>query len=98
MRLTVEQRLRALERENVVLQDTIKVLHKLVKDQGHLINEYIVRRVAAAGEEQGQNGPNARPEEELYTFVCQRRFDKIERDIKKALKLIESSRFGLKAG
>lgn len=98
MRLTVEQRLRALERENVVLHDTLKVLHRLVKEQGHLINEYIVRRVAAAGADQGQNGGNARPEEELYTFVCQRRFDKIEKDIKKALKLIESSRFGLKAG
>jgi hypothetical protein len=98
MRLTVEQRLRALERENVVLGDTIKVLHRLVKEQGHLINEYIVRRVAAVGADQGQNGENARPEEELYTFVCQRRFDKIEKDIKKALKLIESSRFGLKAG
>ncbi|MHC4913709.1 MAG: hypothetical protein ACYTE5_12040 [Planctomycetota bacterium] len=98
MRLTVEQRLRALERENVVLHDTLKVLHRLVKEQGHLINEYIVRRVAAASADQGQGGENARPEEELYTFVCQRRFDKIEKDIKKALKLIETSRFGLKAG
>ncbi len=98
MRLTVEQRLRALERENVVLGDTLNVLHRLVKEQGHLINEYIVRRMAAAGTDQGQNGENARPEEELYTFVCQQRFDKIEKDIKKALKLMESSRFGLKAG
>ena len=98
MRLTVEQRLRALERENVVLHDTLKVLHRLVKEQGHLINEYIVRRMAAVGADQGQDGENARPEEELYTFVCQQRFDKIEKDIKKALKLIESSRFGLKAG
>ena len=98
MRLTVEQRLRALERENIVIHDTIKVLHKLVKDQGHLINDYIVRRMAAASSHQAQNGGSARPEEELYTFVCQRRFDKIEKDIKKALRLIENSRFGLKAG
>ncbi len=98
MRLTIEQRLRALERENVVLHDTLKVLHGLVKEQGHLINEYIVRKMAAAGADQGQNGPNAQPADELYTFICQQRFDKIEKDIKKALKLIESSRFGLKAG
>ncbi len=98
MRLTVEQRLRALERENVVLHDTIKVLHKLVKDQGHLINDYIVRRMAAASADRGHNEEKTRPEEELYTFVCQQRFDKIEKDIKRALKLIESPRFGLKAG
>lgn len=51
MRLTAEQRLRVLERANVVLHDTLKLLHRLVKDQGHLINEYIVRRVAAADTE-----------------------------------------------
>jgi hypothetical protein len=98
MRLTVEQRIRALERENIVLQDTIKVLHKLVKDQGYLINDFIVLRMAAASGDREHNVENARPEEELYTFVCQQRFDKIEKDIKRALKLIESSRFGLKAG
>ncbi len=31
MRLTIEQRVVELERNNVVLQDTIKLLHKLLK-------------------------------------------------------------------
>lgn len=98
MRLTVEQRLQALERDAVVLHDTIKLLHKLLKEQGELISEYIVRKVASADASDEHNVKKTRPEEELYTFVCQQRFDKIERDIKKTLKLVENLRFGLKAG
>ena len=97
MRLTVEQRLQALERDTVVLHDTIKLLHKLLKGQGELISEYIVRKVASANVSDEHNGNNTRPEQELYTFVCQRRFDKLEKDIKKTFKLIENLRFGLKA-
>ncbi len=42
MRLTVEQRLQALERDTVVLQDTIKLLHKLLREQRALISDYIL--------------------------------------------------------
>ena len=98
MRLTVEQRLQALERDTVVLHDTMKLLHKLLKEQGELISDYIVRRVANANAGDDGNGGNGRPEEELYTFVCKQRFDRIDRDVKKTLKLIENLRFGLKAG
>lgn len=98
MRLTVEQRLQALERDTMVLHDTIKMLHKLLKDQGELINEYIVQKLASANASDERGVKNTRPEEELYTFVCKQRFDKIERDVKKTLKLIENLRFGLKAG
>jgi hypothetical protein len=98
MRLTVEQRLRALERDAVVLHGTIKLLHRLMKEQGQLINDYIVRKVAEANTEDDPNGRAPRPEQELYTFVCKQRFDKIDRDIKKTLKLIENLRYGLKAG
>lgn len=95
MRLTVEQRLRALERDTVVLHDTVKMLHKLLKNQRELISEYIVRRVSLSKEE-GQ--ANSRPEHELYTFVCAQRFDRVEKDLKKTLQLVENLRFGLKAG
>jgi hypothetical protein len=98
MRLTTEQRLQALERDAVVFHDTVKLLHKLLKNQEKLINEYIVRKMASAYADSEHNGENARPDKELYTFVCQRRFDKLERDIKKTLKLIENMRFGTKAG
>jgi hypothetical protein len=98
MRLTVEQRLQALERDTVVLHDTMKLLHKLLKEQGELISGYIVQKMASANANDEHNAKNTRPEEELYTFVCKQRFDKIERDVKKTLKLIENLRFGLKAG
>jgi len=101
MRLTVEQRLQALERDTVVLHDTMKLLHKLLREQGELISGYIVQKMAtanAANANDEHNAKNTRPEEELYTFVCKQRFDKIERDVKRTLKLIENLRFGLKAG
>ncbi len=41
---------------------------------------------------------DSRLEEELYTFVCRQRFDRIDRDIKKTLELIKDLRFGSKAG
>jgi hypothetical protein len=87
-----------LERETVVLHDTIKLLHKLLKDQGQLISEYIVRKVTEANEADEENGGGVRPEQELYTFVCKQRFDKIEKDVKKTLELIENLRFRLKVG
>lgn len=86
MRLTTEQRLQALERDTVVLHDMIKMLHRLLKDQSQLINDYIVQRLADAGgggDSDGGNGSAHRPEQELYTFVCQKRFEKLERDVRK---------------
>ena len=97
MRLTVEQRLQFLERDMVVLQDTIKLLHKLLKDQKGLISEYIVRKVTSVNADD-EDKAETRPEEELYTFVCQQRFDRMDRDIKQMRKLLNDSRFGLKAG
>lgn len=97
MRLTVGQRLQALERDTVVLHDTMKLLHKLLKEQGELISDYIVRRVASANPGDDGNGENVRPEEELYTFVCKQRFDRIEKDVKKTLGLVENLKFGLQA-
>ena len=98
MRLTVEQRLEALERDTVVLHDTIKLLHKLLREQRNLINDYIVQKVAEANATDEQKGANNRPEDALYTFVCKQRFDKIDRDIRKMFSLIENLRFGTRAG
>ncbi len=100
MRLTIEQRLRVLERDTVVLQDTIKLLHKLLKDQGELIHDYITQKVANANTNDGgqNNSGDSRPEDALYTFVCRQRFDQIDKQIKKLRQLMESHQFGLKAG
>jgi hypothetical protein len=99
MRLTVDQRLQTLERDIVVLQDTLKLLHKLIKEQGRLINDFIMQKVAAAANFTGDcEAENGRPEVEVYTFICQKRFEKLEKDFKKVLKLMEKSHSVLKAG
>lgn len=98
MRLTVEQRLQAMERDVVVLQDTIKLLHKLLKNQGVLIHDYITQKVAQADTTVEDNSGNGRPEDALYTFVCKQRFDKVDKDIKRLRELIAGHKSGLRAG
>lgn len=97
MRLTTEQRLAALERENVVLQGRITLLHKLLKEQRQLISDYITQRISSANETANQNG-NTRPEDALYTFICKQKFDRIEKNIARISKSVANSRIGLKAG
>lgn len=98
MRFTVEQRLAALERDNVVLHDTIKLLHKLLKEQRELINNYITLKVISADTSNKQKGATTRPEDALYTFICKLRFDRIEKDMKLLRSFIKDSKFDLKAG
>lgn len=43
MRFTTEQRLAALERENAVLHDTTRLLHRMLKEQQQLINDSIIQ-------------------------------------------------------
>ncbi len=97
MRLTTEQRLVALERDNVVLYDTIKLLHKLLKEQRQMINEYITQTMMSSNESGGQKG-DVCPADALYTFKCKRRFEGIEKHIEKMRKLMEEPKRGLKAG
>ncbi|GAG90741.1 unnamed protein product [marine sediment metagenome] len=95
MMLTMEQRVATLEREVVVLRDTIKLLHKMLKEQRYLINDYITQKVASGN---GRNGEGGRPEDAIYTFVCRKRMDKLGKDIEKVRKLIDDIRFGVRAG
>lgn len=97
MRLTTEQRITVLERDNVVLHDTINLLHKLLKEQRQLINDYITQKVASAGVNEGQK-ENLRPEDALYTFVCRRRFDDLEKHIERMRKLVDIPKIKLKTG
>ena len=97
MRLTIEQRVTALERDNVILQDTIKLLHRLLKEHRQLINDFITQKMTAA-ERSDEQSPDVRPEDALYAFVCKQRFDRITKEIETLRRLIQSSRFGLKAG
>ncbi|UCC98632.1 MAG: hypothetical protein JSW66_01805 [Phycisphaerales bacterium] len=97
MRLTIEQRVAALERESVVLSDTVKLLHRLLKEQRRLINDYITKKVTSVGQSKGREG-NLRPEDELYMFVCKTRFERLEKQVEKIRKLVEKQKFGLRAG
>lgn len=98
MRLTTGQRLEALERDSVVLHDTVKLLHKMLKDQGQLIHEYIVQRVGSANANDKRDGGDTRPEDALYTFVCKRRLDRIDRQIQKMHRLVEDLKAALDLG
>ena len=97
MRLTMEQRIAVLERDNVVLHDTIEMLHRLLKEHRQLINDYITQQMATANQGEADNG-DVRPEDALYAFVCRQRFDRIGKEVESLRKLIANPRFGSKAG
>ncbi|MHC4742442.1 MAG: hypothetical protein ACYS8Z_11055 [Planctomycetota bacterium] len=97
MRFTIEQRIAALERDNVVLHDTIDMLHRLLKEHRQLINDYITQRISAASQSKSDAG-DARPEDALYAFVCRQRFDRIAKEVDSLRKLLKNRRFGSKAG
>ena len=89
MRLTIEQRISVLERENIILQDTIKVLHKMLKEQRQMINDYITQRVTSPSRDGRES--NMRPEDAVFTFVCRRRFELLEKRLDKLHKLAHKS-------
>lgn len=95
---TMEQRVASMEREIVVLRDTVKLLHKMLKEQRQLINDYIIQKVSASNGNNGHNGEDGRPEDAIYTFICRRRMDKLGKDIEKMRKLVDNIRFGVRAG
>lgn len=63
VRFTTEQRLATLERESVILHDTTRLLHQMLKEQRGLINDYIIQMVAAP--EQGTYRPQQRSSDSL---------------------------------
>ncbi len=97
MRLTIEQRLAALERENVVLYDTTKLLHRMLKTQRQLINDYITQTVISTNQN-GEQEESRRPEDALYTFVCRQRFEGIEQHMQALRELVQDPKSELKAG
>ncbi len=84
MRLTVEERIAALERENVVLHDKLKLLHKLMKEQRDLTLAY-TEKVVSASDSQGEI---MHPEEIRYTYCCRPRFERLEKQMEEMQKLL----------
>jgi len=78
LRLTTQQRLAAIERENAVLHGRVRVLHDMLKQQRQLINEYITQTVLVAGEDRSTAGHSC-GENALHTFFCRQRFERVEK-------------------
>ena len=98
MRFTIEQRVRSLERDVTVLQDKIDLLHKMLRELRGLIYEYITTKVRnPAIEDAGRKG-TLHPADAVYTFVCKRRFGKLEKDLRSVLKRLDGYQQGKKAG
>jgi len=85
----MEQRISVLERENIILQDSIKVLHKMLKEQRQMINDYITHRVVSSSRE--GRGSNMQPDDAVFIFVCRRRFELLEKRLDKLHKLAQKS-------
>ena len=85
MRFTVEQRLAQLERENIILHDTTKMLHRMLKEQQQLIRDYIAQAIVSAERSEVQNEQvrTEKAEKAQYTFTCMKRFDRLEKAIEK---------------
>ena len=77
LRLTTQQRLAALERENVVLHDKMKTLHGMLKEQRQLIAEYITQQILLADGD-GTGASRTESGETVGHFLCQRRFEQLE--------------------
>ena len=74
MRLTREQRIASLERENVVLRDKMELLHAMLKQQRQIINEHIIQQITRVEEHQQGSAASGTHS----AFVCRRRFEQME--------------------
>ncbi len=88
MRLTIEERLAALERENVVLHDTLKMLHRMLKEERELVKGY-TQQVMAVSDDKAEI---QHPEDVRYTYYCRPRFEKLEKEMEQVQKLVETHR------
>lgn len=90
MRFTTEQRLLALERENVVLHNTTQLLHRMLKEQRQLINDYIIQSLTST-ETNSEQDESTRLEGTIYTFNCKQRFDRLEKSLEKLCKQMDET-------
>lgn len=77
-----QQRLSALERDVAAMRESMDKLAKMFRERGELITEYITGQMVAAGSE-GERSGAVRPEDALFTFVCRRKFDEVEEELKR---------------
>ena len=88
----LERRLETIERNVTHLNATVDQLHRMLQEQRGQISEYVTRQLVAAGQEGGVSAEDA-----LFTFVCRRKFDEIERELAR-LRRVLASRPARRAG
>jgi hypothetical protein len=62
-------------------------LHQMLREQGDLIREYITKQLVAGGSKSGQQS-SISPEDALFTFICRRRFDQVEKELGRLRQLL----------
>lgn len=88
MRLTNDERIAAFERENVVLHDTLKMLHRMLKEQRELTKSYAERMMPVSDDK----AEVQHPEDVRYTYCCRPRFEKLEKQMEQMQKLVGARR------
>jgi hypothetical protein len=84
---TPEQRLAALEGIVAGLSEAVDRLHNALKEQSELLNEYGSKQPAVGHAPAGRVG-GLSPEDVLYTFVCRRKFDHVEKELARLRQLL----------
>jgi hypothetical protein len=84
---TAEQRLAALEGIVAGLSKTVDKLHKALQEHSELINEHVTKQLAAGNASANRVG-GLSPEDVLYTFVCRRKFDHVEKELTRLRQLL----------
>ncbi len=96
MNLTTQQRLLELERMVITLADKLQILHDMLKHQNSLITDYLTLNTVV--ENSGSPNTNTRKEDAVFTFVCRKRFDRIQKDIQNLREIINKLDFKNRAG
>ena len=86
---TTEQRLAAVETNVAGLRETTDRLYKMLKEQGELISEYVTKQLVGSDSRDHRGGVSA--EDALFTFVCRRKFDQIEKELGRLRRLLARS-------
>jgi hypothetical protein len=84
---TPEQRLTALEGRVAGLSEAMDGLRRMLEQQGELLNEYVAKQPAASGATGNRVG-DLSPEDVLFTFVCRRKFDHVEKELGRLKQLL----------
>lgn len=94
---TVEQRLARLERNVANLNEAVDQLYRMAREQQRSIGEYVTKKLVAAGNGDGHDA-GVSPEDAMFTFVCRRKFDAVEKELARLRQVVAGSDSVRRAG